>query len=79
MAVTARPININQPVIGRKRTIKIPIPRPIKQTPIVFLNTHFILITPFSPNTFVILYVFCSFMLPYVDYFVSYNSQFSNV
>ena len=62
MATTASPIIINHPVIGSNRTIKMPIPKPIKHTPHVFFKNPFIQL---PPTLLVILYVFCRLLLPF--------------
>ena len=72
MAITANPIIINHPVIGSNKTIKIPRPNPIKQTPNVFFkNPHIIL----PPTLLVILYDFCRLLLPFDKYkYCLYNN-----
>ena len=59
--MTARPIRINQPVIGSNNTISIPRPNPMKHTPNVFFKNPFI----FTSNSLLILYVFFFLLLPF--------------
>ena len=65
--IIAIPMTNNQPDRGRNSTSKIPSPKPIKHTPIVFFNAPNIFISSY-PFLYIILVIFL-FVTFYVLYF----------